>query len=103
MALSWTLMQTRSPAQSARTMATKASSAAGTRPGHVSALWGQESHVAAWGSHSAGQRNPSPAGAPETVVAPGSLAVTKAPRQIGVGVDSPVAQEWPFLPNAFDR
>jgi len=56
LASSATTTRTCSRPCSARTMPTVPRTARSSRPGQVSGLWGHESQVAAWGSHSAGQR-----------------------------------------------
>ena len=77
-------------------MRAKLDSTASSRPGQVSTLWGQASQVAAWGSHSAGQRKPLEAG-------PFSRSVVKERTKRAVGVDATVAQERPVAAGGLDE
>ena len=85
-------------------MRAKLDSTASSRPGQVSTLWGQASQVAAWGSHSAGQRKPLEAGPRKPLAAgPFSRSVGKERTKRAVGVDATVAQERPVAAGGLDE
>ncbi len=64
-------MRTRSPSASLRTIAPYTQGIGAKRPGQSESLCGQPSHVASWGSHSAGMRQPPTSASGATVVTTG--------------------------------